>query len=358
VFDGDACSATTRRARGDGALAATVRSRRQCARGDGALATTVRGDESAGGCSEQIELMARSSAMNHTMYLGLGLGLGLAGVAACAGAPVPAAPRPAGRPVTLTYLGVAGWQIEGDGRVILTDPYLSRPKDYDQPLVPDAAAIAAHTPVHADLVVVGHSHADHLLDAPAVALRTGAQLIGSVATARVARASGMTDDRVTTIKGGEDFALAGFSLRVIPSLHSAIGDEGLFGEPSPGPLALPMRISGYIEGGTFGYLFRLAGREILVLDTANFIERELVGLRPDIAIIAPGLREKIHDYTCRLLRALGDPPVVIATHFDNWQGPPVDGPMSEDLTKFVAEVRQCSPRTRLIIPHHFEAMTL
>ena len=291
------------------------------------------------------------------MYLCLGLA-GLGGLAACTGAPGPLTPRPAGRPVTLTYLGVAGWQIEGAGRVILTDPYLSRPTDYERPLVPDAAAIAAHTPAHADLVVVGHSHADHLLDAPAVALRTGAPLIGSVATARVARASGVPDDHLTTIKGGEDFELAGFSVRVIPSLHAAIGDEGLFGEPAPGPVKLPMPWSAYIEGGTFGYLFRLAGREILVLDTANFIERELEGLRPDIAIIAPGLREKIHDYTCRLLHALGDPPIVIATHFDDWRGPPVDGPMAADLTKFVVEVRQCSPRTRLIIPHHFEAMTL
>ena len=78
------------------------------------------------------------------------------------------------RPIELVYLGVAGWQIRGDGKTVLVDPYLSRPADPDAPLVPDVAAIAAHTPARAELVVVGHSHYDHLLDAPEVAKRTGA----------------------------------------------------------------------------------------------------------------------------------------------------------------------------------------
>jgi len=61
--------------------------------------------------------------------------------------------------------------------VLLLDPYCSRPADDGGPAIPDPAAIAAHAPAHADLVMVGHSHADHLLDAPAVAVRTGAQLM-------------------------------------------------------------------------------------------------------------------------------------------------------------------------------------
>ncbi len=277
-------------------------------------------------------------------------------LAACSAPAHPASPVRS--PIILTYLGVAGWQIEAAGKVVITDPYLSRPTDPDAPLVPDAAAIAAHTPARADLVVVGHSHYDHLLDAPAVALRTGAQLLGSASTTRVGRASGVADERLITVKGGEDFAMDGFSLRAIPSLHSALGAKHVFGTEIPPEPKLPMPQAGYQEGGTFAYLVRIGGHEVLVLDTANFIERELVGLRPDIAIIAPGLREEIHDYTCRLLHALGDPPVVIATHFDDWKGPPVDGPTSDDLAKFADEVRACSPRTRVILPKHFERITL
>jgi L-ascorbate metabolism protein UlaG (beta-lactamase superfamily) len=279
-------------------------------------------------------------------------------VSACQGPAGPVAPAPPRAPLALTYLGVAGWQIEGGGKVLLADPYLSRPADPDAPLVPDAAAIAAHTPARADLVFVGHSHYDHLLDAPAVALRSGAQLLGSLSTTRVGRASGLADDHLITVKGGEDFEMDGYSIRAIPSLHSAIGAKHIFGDAIDPDPKLPMPAAGYREGGTLAYLVRLAGHEILVLDTANFIERELAGLRPDIAIIAPGLREHIHDYTCRLLHALGDPPIVIATHFDEWTGPPVDAPASPDLIQLGEEVRRCAPHTRLIIPRHFERMTL
>jgi len=281
-------------------------------------------------------------------------------VAACTRAAAPPRPSPAastGSPVVLTYLGVAGWQIEAGGKVVLADPYLSRPANPDAPLSPDAAAIAAHTPARADVVVVGHSHHDHLLDAPSVALRTGAQLLGSVSTTRVGRASGVAEDHLITVRGGEDFEMDGYSIRAIPSLHSALGAKHTFGgviDPEP---RLPMTAAQYEEGGTLAYLVRIAGREILILDTANFIERELAGLRPDIAIIAPGLRQHVHDYTCRLLHAIGDPPVVLATHFDDWTGPPVDAPPSPDLVSFSDEVRRCAPRTRLVIPRHFARMT-
>src|SRR5206468_4265442 len=78
-------------------------------------------------------------------------------LAACAHAatPSPTAPR---APIAFTYLGVAGWQLEAAGKTILVDPYFSRPADPNQPLVPDAAAIAAHAPAHADLIVICHSH--------------------------------------------------------------------------------------------------------------------------------------------------------------------------------------------------------
>jgi len=103
---------------------------------------------------------------------------------------------------------------------------------------------------------------------------------------------------------------------------------------------------------------RVGGHEIFVSSTANFIERELAGLQPDIAIIATGLRQEIHDYTCRLLTALGKPRLVYTTHFDNWRGPPVDEPVSDDLKAFVEEVRACSPQTRVVVPKHFERMQL
>lgn len=269
-----------------------------------------------------------------------------------AAAPGPVAGRP---PIALTYLGVAGWQIDAGDRTILVDPYFSRP-DLSGPIVPDAAAIARRAPKRADLIVIGHSHVDHLLDAPAVAQATGARILGSVSTAHVARASGVPADRILPIKGGEDYELGGYSVRVIPSLHSALDGKTVLGGAIAASPALPMRFAEYAEGGTFIYLLRVAGRQVLIQSTANFIERELEGLRPDIAIIATGLRQEIYDYTCRLLRVLGHPPLVYTTHFDDWRRPPAETPPSDDLKAFVEEARRCSPGTRVVIPKHFDRM--
>lgn len=264
------------------------------------------------------------------------------------------APEPSRAPIALTYLGVAGWQLDAGPTTILVDPYFSRP-DLDGPLVPDPAAIAAHAPERADAIVIGHSHVDHVLDAPAVAAATGAQLIGSESTARLARASGLPDSKIVAVHGRERVAGDGWSVQVVPSLHSKIGDQYLGGEIAAEP-KLPMRFADYAEGGTFAYLVEVAGRRVLFLGTANFIEAEVTGLRPDIAVIATGLREKVDDYTCRLMRALGQPPLVYTNHFDDWQAPPVDEPADDDLQAFVAEVKRCAPATRVVIPRHFERM--
>jgi L-ascorbate metabolism protein UlaG (beta-lactamase superfamily) len=279
-------------------------------------------------------------------------------LAACTHPPstkLPTRATPKG-PLALTYLGVAGWQLDSAGTTILVDPYFSRP-NLDGPVVPDAQAISRYAPERASLIVIGHSHVDHLLDAPAIALASGAEILGSESTARVAVASGVPADHVITVKGGEDLAFEGYSVRVIPSLHSALDHKHVFGRALATTPTLPMKFADYEEGGTFIYLVRIAGHQVLVTSTANFIERELEGLRPDIAIIAPGLRQEIHDYTCRLLRVLGQPPVVYATHFDDWRSPPPATPApSQDTRAFVEEVRACSPKTRVIVPRHFERM--
>jgi L-ascorbate metabolism protein UlaG (beta-lactamase superfamily) len=270
-------------------------------------------------------------------------------LSACGAAahPAPKSPR---APITLTYFGVAGWSIVSAGKTILVDPYFSRP-NLDGPMASDPAAVAKHAPPRADAIVIGHSHVDHLLDAPAVAKVTGASIIGSDSTARVALALGVPKAQIIPIKGGEDYAFEGYSIRVIPGLHSALDHKQTFGKPIT--IVPPVQFGDWEEGGAFNYLVRVGGHEVFVQSSANFIEREIEGLRPDIAIVATGLREEIYDYTCRLMRALGEPPVVLVNHFDDWHAAPVDEPPSDDLKKFIAEVATCAPNTRVIVPKHF-----
>ena len=141
-------------------------------------------------------------------------------------------------------------------------------------------------------------------------------------------------------------------------LHSAPGHKHTFGARFAAAPTLPLAFDDFPEGGTFAYLIRIGGHQVFVLGSANFIEREVEGLRPDIAIVGVGLREEIHDYTCRLLRALGHPPRVYANHFDDWRGPAVDAAPDEDLRAFGAEVERCAPGTTVIIPSHFAPMRI
>src|SRR5579883_2636208 len=75
------------------------------------------------------------------------------------------------RRVCVRWLGTAGFAIEHDGRTLLVDPYVTRAslaRCIVAPLRPDVRAIARHVP-QADAIVLGHTHFDHALDAPAIA---------------------------------------------------------------------------------------------------------------------------------------------------------------------------------------------
>jgi len=105
------------------------------------------------------------------------------------------------------------------------------------------------------------------------------------------------------------------------------------------------------------YLVRLGGHEIVTMGSMNFIEREVEGLRPDIALVgaAPSHLE-IFEYTPRLMKALGFPGVVMPTHADNFQVPygSAMAERTEWIASFLEEVRAASPNTRLIVPVHLE----
>jgi len=286
--------------------------------------------------------------------------------------------------VTLKWLGTAGWEI-GDGTtVILIDPYLSRingprppgagsagtpvPGDtrklygWEDAVTPDVAVIDSHIQ-RANFILVTHTHYDHVLDVPHIALKTHATVIGTESTVNVMRAYDVPEERLITVRGGEDFEFGTFSLKVIPSIHSALDHKHYYSsEKAPAGMKAPLTFRQMSpEGGTLAYLVRIGGHQILAFGGMNYIEREIAGLTPDVAMVgAAGSRKEIYDYCGRLMRALQFPSLVLPTHWDNFfasydesQQPAIDGVQS-----FVKEVRAASPRTRVIVPKYFEAIPL
>jgi L-ascorbate metabolism protein UlaG (beta-lactamase superfamily) len=84
---------------------------------------------------------------------------------------------------------------------------------------PDVAAIDLQIR-RVDFVLVTHTHYDHVLDVPHIALKTGAAVIGTESTENVMRAYGVPEAQLITVRGGEDYQFDSFSLKVNPSLRS------------------------------------------------------------------------------------------------------------------------------------------
>jgi len=105
------------------------------------------------------------------------------------------------------------------------------------------------------------------------------------------------------------------------------------------------------------FLIRFKGHEIFTSGSMKYIENELRGLHPDIAIVgAAPSRHEIYDYAGRLMRVLNYPSVVLPTHWDNFTIP-YDAPEDEQLKQlesFKQEIIKASPKTKVIFPKYFQ----
>ena len=287
------------------------------------------------------------------------------------------------RQVVLKYLGTAGWEITDGTTSILIDPYLSRINGPAPPgggsghslagdtrraygwndvALADVAAIDSHIQ-RADFILVTHTHYDHVLDVPHIARKTGAAVIGTESTENVMRAYGVPEEQLLTVRGGEDYQFSSFSLKVIPSIHSPLDHKHYFSSnTAPAGLKAPLTLEQiHPEGGTLAYLIRFRGHQILAFGGMNYIEREIVGLEPDVALIGAGAsRKEIYDYCGRLMRDLHYPALVLPTHWDNFLAPygASQQPALDALQSFLREIAAASPKTKVIVPKYFEAIPL
>jgi len=288
--------------------------------------------------------------------------------------------------VTFKYLGTAGWEISDGKTVVLIDPYLTRlhmvtPNDdvlagdprplatRDDIVRTDAAVVDAHI-TRADFILITHTHSDHAYDLPYIAAKTGATVIGTESTFNLARAYDIPSDKLIAVRGGEDYEFETLSIRVIPSLHGVLRRAPFLRRnpnaplpPStlPRDLKAPIAVRDFVEGGTLAYLVRIGGRQILAFGSMNFIEREIDGLRPDVALIgAMPERREIYQYTPRLLKALGYPRLVLPTHWDrfNVTYDVSQEPALQRLRSFLDEVKAASPNTKVIVPRYFEPISI
>jgi L-ascorbate metabolism protein UlaG (beta-lactamase superfamily) len=175
---------------------------------------------------------------------------------------------PLGLPAGLDvrWLGVSGYTLTYEGASLYIDPYVSRVplrslvmrrKALPDPAMLDAYAGAPGTAVG---VLVGHTHFDHAVDAPAIAARHRVPAYGSSSLAHLMALHGLGELAVE-VEPHRFYELGPFRVTFIPSRHSKL----LLGRkvPMDGPLtceALDGLVpTAYRCGPVYGIRIEVAG---------------------------------------------------------------------------------------------------
>jgi L-ascorbate metabolism protein UlaG (beta-lactamase superfamily) len=266
----------------------------------------------------------------------------------------------AGWGVRLTWLGTAGFIVETAEATILVDPFLTRPslRHVTKRIIPNDLAIARHLPSKVDAIVCGHSHYDHVADAPRIAKLTKAKLIGSPSTCAWGRAEGVDEKNLVQVPPtGAIVRVGDIEIRFVPSKHGKVA----FGRvPFPGEVRRtprgPGRLWHYRMGGAFGILLKTPGGTIYHNGSADLIDAELEGETADILLACLAGRKGTENYTSRLVTAL-TPKLVIPTHHDAFFAPLERGLHllpGIDVEGFVSEVFRTGRGTSVITPDYLE----
>jgi len=225
------------------------------------------------------------------------------------------------------WLGVSGYRITFEGRTLFVDPYLSRVPFRDLVLrrqaLPDAAALDrfAAAPGEVAGVLVGHTHFDHAVDAPAIARRFGCRAYGSHSLLNLMALHGMAEQAVE-VEPYRRYELGPFGVSFTPSVHSKL----LLGlaVPYDGELTCEhldgLSPAAYRCGQVWGISIEVAGLRFYHQGSANLVDEAIRERGVDVFLAGIAGRGFTRDYWRRILPRL-DPAVVVPTHYDNFFRP-------------------------------------
>jgi L-ascorbate metabolism protein UlaG (beta-lactamase superfamily) len=256
----------------------------------------------------------------------------------------------------LTWLGVSGYRIDYEGVSLFIDPYVSR-----VPLrafllrrrtLPDPALIEryAGAPGAVAGVLVGHTHFDHAVDAPALARRHGAKAYGSASLGRLMRLHGLGELAVEVVPH-RPYELGPFVVTFVPSRHSKL----LFGRkvPMDGELTCEhldgLAPGAYKCGAVYGIRIEVAGISLYHQGSADLNDAELGDSKVDVFLAGVAGRSVTPYYWERILPKL-DPRIVVPTHYDNFFSPlgrPQDFVRRVNLGEVPDEVRRVARDARV-----------
>lgn len=229
--------------------------------------------------------------------------------------------------IELEWLGVAGYRMTYEGRSLITDPYFSRCSFSDlvrrRPALPDIGLIDRYLPNPGEIVgvLVGHTHFDHAVDAPAIARKFGCKAYGSDSLVNLMAAHGLAGQAVE-VTPHKPIELGPFTVTFVPSVHSKL----LLGlaVPYAGELTCEqldgLCPSAYKCGQVWGIRIEVAGTSFYHQGSADLIDSEDLGGPVDYMLAGIAGRNFTSDYWERILPKL-DPGVVVPSHYDDFFRP-------------------------------------
>jgi len=246
-----------------------------------------------------------------------------------------------GGKITVRFTGTSTLLFSDGETRWMTDGWFSRPAPLELAfgkIAPDMDAItfglAANEVDSLAAVIPVHSHYDHAMDAPEVARRTGAILMGSAATANIGRGWGLPEAQIRVLQDREPFALGDFRITPIESRHfqfpdPALRERALANPQITEPLVPPVAAFDYRLGKAYVlHVDHPAGR-FMVVASAGYLEGALRDFQADTIFLGLGglgsqSERYRQDYWRETVLASGARRL-IPIHVDSLTGP-IEGP--------------------------------
>lgn len=121
--------------------------------------------------------------------------------------------------LVIRWLGTSNYEFAYRDTVLLLDAFFER--------VPPARSLGFSRDdiKKVNSILLGHPHGDHMADAPYVAQRTGATIIGSPIATDQSQKMGVPAKQLIPVRGGEVQKFPGFTVEAVLARHSARSQE-------------------------------------------------------------------------------------------------------------------------------------
>ncbi|MGI8863334.1 MAG: MBL fold metallo-hydrolase [Solirubrobacteraceae bacterium] len=254
------------------------------------------------------------------------------------------------------WLGVSGYRMAYEGQTLFIDPYISRVPLTTllrrQPALPDVSLIDRYlgSPRLVAGVLVGHTHFDHAVDAPAIARRFRCPAFGSSSLVALMQLHGAGEQAVE-IEAYRRYELGPFTVSFTPSLHSKLV-LGL-AVPFDGELSCEhldaLTPGAYRCGQVWGIRIEVAGVSFYHQGSANLIDDAIRERGVDYFLAGVAGRGFTRDYWRRIIGRL-EPHTIVPTHYDDFFRPlqaPMGFTTNVHLARVPDEVRGVSADLRV-----------